>query len=177
MLILYDPGTLLLIAGGAQAAGQLAQGEQKAQQQEARADLARQQAGQEEVATQREQRDLRQQRRRTLAQTRAALAGQGASLSGTQALGIQSRQAEQFAQRETRLLQDSRIRQRTLRARADNLDDSAEGTRVRAFVSAVGSAASAGAKSDSFGDGSSGGGSRPPIPGRKPTNAGTDISG
>lgn len=111
MRILFDPTTLLIVAGGFQAFSSIQQGF-------AQASFLEDQAKQEEIANQREQRDLAKERARKLSSTRAALAAGGADLSSGSALQISKDQSAEFATRAERLKQDSSTARRSLRTRA-----------------------------------------------------------
>jgi len=135
MRILFEPSTLLLVAGGFKAFSSITQGIRQA-------NFLEQQAEQEELAAAREQRDLAKERARKLSSTRAALAAGGADLSSGSALQISKDQSAEFAPRSARLKQDSATARRSLRTRAS-------GARVQGFLDAggqvLGSSAQAGA--------------------------------
>ena len=122
MRTFYDPGTILMVVQIASAGMGLlssfsaasaakAQGEQDALQRE-------REAIQEEVANAREQRDLKVEKRRKLARSRAALSAQGAELTGQNPISFLSLEAAAFAMRSRRLAEDSRLRAESLRSGA-----------------------------------------------------------
>ena len=143
-LVLGDPVSALLVGSGVlSGVGALASAGATASQQEAQAGFARAQARRQEVQEAREQRDLRRESRRTMAQTRLALAGEGGGINVGAVLG---QQAEVFGQQSARLRQDSRTRQAGLRARGTNLDAAAGATRFGGALSATSAVTGAGAQ-------------------------------
>ena len=119
MRTFYDPATILLVVSTGMrllssfsaASAARAQGEQDARQRES-------EAIQEEVANAREQRDLKVEKRRKLARSRAALSAQGAELTGQNPVSFLSLEAAEFAIRARRLAEDSRLRAESLRSGA-----------------------------------------------------------
>lgn len=111
MRILFEPTTLLLVAGAFRAVSSIQQGF-------AQANFLEEQAKQEKIANQREQRDLAKERARKLSSTRAALAAGGADLSSGSALALSKDQSAEFATRAERLRQGSSAARRSLRTRA-----------------------------------------------------------
>jgi len=133
-LVLGDPVSALLVGSGVvSGVGALASAGATAAQQEAQAGFARAQARGEEVQQAREQRDLRREKRRTLAASRVALAGEG---GGINVGAITGQQAQEFGVASSRMRQDSRVRQSSLRARGTNLDAAAGSTRVGGALTA-----------------------------------------
>lgn len=121
----YDPSFLL---AGLRIAGigfSILSGFQRAQQlehqAEAEAAFLEAQAQQEAIQARRETRDLERERKQTLARTRAALAAQGGDLSAGSPLSIQRAQEREFGVGRERILSDTRVRQQSLRARAQNV--------------------------------------------------------
>jgi Skp family chaperone for outer membrane proteins len=136
MRSLYDPTTAIIgLTAFTSLAGGVAQGVSAQQQAEARAIDAEAQQTQAQIATQRDLRDLRKQRSRQLARTRAALAAQGADLTSGTPLALQGAQEAEFNVQETRIRQDSRVTQETLRTRAANARSQGDA----AFASSVAS--------------------------------------
>jgi len=182
MLVLHDPLTAAAVATGVSgvtsAIGSIASAQQKAAQKEARAEFAEVRAAREEVRQQREQRSIERESERALAQTRAALAAQGASPQGAQAINLVGDQAAQFARRSERSRQDSVIQQRSLRAKASNLQDAASATRTSGFISAGGTLASTGISVfGGDGDGSDDGGVNTGTRGVANSGSGTNAPG
>ncbi len=138
MRTLYEPTAILLsVLAGTQVLSGIAEGRAAERRREAEAAFLETQATQEAVAARRDVRDLEKEQRGLLARTRAALAGQGASLSGPGALSVLKDQRAEFEVRKSRTLSDSRLRQRSLRARAENTRAVGEAERDAAIFGGV----------------------------------------
>lgn len=121
------------ISGGLKSIGALTEGLTARDAANVEADFLELQARQEEIARFREQRDLKKERNRFLARSRAAFAAQGADTTSGSAGAVLSSQRGEYAEKNRRLLADSLLRAGTLRAKASN----ARRSGANAFRSAV----------------------------------------
>lgn len=111
MRIFHEPTTIMAAAAVASAATTAYTAHTSAQEAEAQAEA-------EALSRRREIRDEREERKRQIARTRALLSGGGTDI-GT-ILSLTGKQMGESMIREHRIRTDSRIRQRSLRARARN---------------------------------------------------------
>lgn len=102
------------------------------------------QAEQERKQRARDLSDLDAERSRTLARTRAVLAAQGAGADDPSGLAVLQSQATQFGQQESRLIDDSLVRERSLEVKASNTRSVGRTEAVAHIFGGIGKAAGAG---------------------------------
>lgn len=116
----FSAADLQAIMGGMKGFSKITSGMNEADAYRAQADFLDFQAEQERIARYRDQQDLEQQKRQTLARQKAALAAQGADTTSGNAGAILSSTGTTFALKNQRLLEDSSVRVGTLKTKAKN---------------------------------------------------------
>lgn len=145
MRVFYEPTTIMTaVAAGFQLIGGMAQASAAKGAAESEAGMLEAQAEQERKQRARDLSDLEADRSRTLARTRAVLAASGADASDPSGLAVLQSQAVQFGQQESRLTDDSLVRERSLEAKAANTRATGRAEATAQVFGGIGKAASAG---------------------------------
>lgn len=146
-----DPVTLLAVSAGASAAGSLAEGNAAQLNAENQASFLRSEASAVELQRGRDLRDEKEQNRLDTARLSAVLAARGVELTSGTALSLIGQSVSESARRQTRLKQDTGIRQQSLLAKAVNVQKSGKLAKQRSRIKAIGQVAAGGAKISSLG--------------------------